>query len=77
MRREKKPYVVMTFHTTEEAIAMETYGQKQGVKGRLIPVPGEISAGCGLCWRMEPETFGLFEERLKQVPHETIVEIRM
>lgn len=23
--------------------------------GRLIPVPGKISAGCGMCWMAEPE----------------------
>ena len=28
---------------------------KRGVPGRLIPVPREITAGCGLAWKAEAE----------------------
>lgn len=31
-------------------MAMEKACRKKGVPGRLIPVPREISAGCGLAW---------------------------
>ena len=57
MRREKKDYVVVTFRTTAEAMAMEQYCAAHGIRGRLIPVPGEISAGCGICWRMTAEDY--------------------
>ena len=46
-RREK---LVITFHTTTAAVAMEFCCREAGLKGRLIPVPGTISAGCGLAW---------------------------
>jgi len=26
-----------------------------GIFGRLIPLPSEISAGCGLSWKTKPE----------------------
>lgn len=50
--REKEKKVVVTFRTTSEAIAMETRCLEEKVPGRLIPVPREISAGCGLSWAM-------------------------
>lgn len=50
MPREKTFKRVYTFHTTTDAMAFENYCRGKGVPGRLIPVPGEISAGCGMCW---------------------------
>lgn len=48
--REKELKLVITFHTTAEAIAMEQACKNHRISGRLIPVPREISAGCGLAW---------------------------
>lgn len=62
--REKKPYMVITFHTTMEAIGVEKYCREHKIPGRLVPVPREISASCGLCWRMNPEEYGEFKEQL-------------
>lgn len=75
--REKKDYVVITFHTTAEAMAMEKYCAKQAVRGRLIPVPGEISAGCGIAWRMTEEDYLSSKDRLPQTEYDRIVKIRM
>lgn len=50
--RKKERRLVITFHTTAEAIAMETICRNEGIPGRLIPVPRQISAGCGLSWSM-------------------------
>lgn len=41
---------VITFHTTTDAMAMEQICRENHADGRLIPVPGSISAGCGLAW---------------------------
>ena len=46
----KHQRVVFTFHTTTDAMAMESYCLSHDVAGRLIPVPSAISAGCGMCW---------------------------
>lgn len=51
MRREKRPSLVVTFPTTAAAMAAEALCAKNGLPGRMIPVPGEISAGCGLAWK--------------------------
>ena len=42
--------LVITFHTTADAMAMEKVCKEQNVPGRIIPVPRAISAGCGLAW---------------------------
>ena len=48
--RKKELKLVVTFHTTADAMAMEKLCREQQVPGRLIPVPRAISAGCGLAW---------------------------
>lgn len=56
--REKKPALIITFSTTTDAMGMEQFCGRSGLPGRLIPVPREISAGCGLAWKapVEAET---------------------
>ena len=48
--RKKELKLVVTFHTTTDAMAMEKACKEGGAPGRLIPVPRAISAGCGLSW---------------------------
>lgn len=48
--RKKELKLVVTFHTTADAMAMEKVCGEKRVPGRLIPVPRSISAGCGLAW---------------------------
>lgn len=52
--RQKEWKLVITFHTTADAIAFEKACKKHGKPGRMIPVPREISAGCGLAWATMP-----------------------
>ena len=49
--KEKVLTTVVTFETTTQAIAMERECNKNKFTGRLIPVPREISASCGLAWK--------------------------
>ncbi|MEY8433206.1 DUF3343 domain-containing protein [Lachnospiraceae bacterium 48-42] len=48
--RKKELKLVVTFHTTADAMAMEKACKENHVPGRIIPVPRSISAGCGLSW---------------------------
>ena len=48
--RKKELKLVVTFHTTADAMAMEKTCKEKNAPGRLIPVPRVISAGCGLAW---------------------------
>lgn len=52
---QKKPKVIFTLHTTTDAMAMEGLCKAQGLGGRMIPVPGAITADCGLAWCAEPQ----------------------
>lgn len=62
--RVKKTYIVLSFHTTLEAMEWEKQCLAAEIPGRLIPLPREISAGCGLAWRMLPEEFEQWQHRL-------------
>ena len=53
--REKKDTLVVTFHTTTQAMAAEKFCLEHNLPGRIIPVPREITAGCGLSWKAAPE----------------------
>lgn len=58
--------MIITFHTTAEAIAVEAASAEEGIPGRLIPVPRQLSAGCGLSWSMPPEWGSRVEDWLKE-----------
>ncbi len=47
--------MIITFDTTAQAMAAEKYFNAHACPGRLIPVPREITAGCGLAWKAAPE----------------------
>ena len=51
----KQERVVFTFYTTTDAMAMESLCKEKNLGGRMIPVPGEITADCGLAWCAEPQ----------------------
>ena len=69
--RIKKTYVVLSFHTTLEAMEWERQCAECGVPGRIIPLPREISAGCGLAWRMEPAEYEQKKEQIHTFGIET------
>lgn len=52
--RKKELKLVITFHTTADAIAFEKACKENQIPGRMIPVPRELSAGCGLAWCADP-----------------------
>lgn len=62
--RVKVDSLVITFPTTASAMACEELCGKKGLPGRMIPVPGQISAGCGLAWKVSPADRPVFELEL-------------
>ena len=64
--REKRRRVIITFSTTTAAMAMEKLCMKSGAPGRLIPVPREITAGCGMAWAAPPESRELLLQRMEE-----------
>lgn len=68
--RKKELKLVITFHTTADAMAMEKACKAKDSPGRLIPVPRAISAGCGLAWCAELEN----REQLLEVMQDVGIE---
>lgn len=64
--RKKELRLVITFNTTTEAIAMESSCKENNIPGRIIPVPTQISAGCGLSWSMPPEWTQKIKDYMKE-----------
>ena len=54
MMRRRRPTLVIAFSSTEQALAAEAMFTQSGLPGRMIPIPSQISAGCGLAWKAEP-----------------------
>ena len=78
MFREKRQRVLVTFPTTQ-AMKMEEAARLGGLEGRLIPVPVQISAGCGMAWisPLEKREEVLACIRRAKVETEEIYEMRL
>ena len=50
-RKTTEPCVLVTFHTTAEAMQTEMVCKEAGVEGRLISAPRALTADCGIAWR--------------------------
>ncbi|WP_346674604.1 DUF3343 domain-containing protein [Enorma phocaeensis] len=55
MLHAKAPALVISFASAVDAMQVEKNCRAEGLPGRLIPVPREITAGCGLAWKAAPE----------------------
>lgn len=73
--RNKRTYQVLSFRTTAEAMAWEKHCLAAGIPGRLIPLPREISAGCGLAWRMLPEDWVAWQEKLERSAFDAVTSV--
>ena len=65
--RKKENRLIVTFHTTADAMAMEKACKENKISGRLIPVPRVITAGCGLSWCTQLEELENVKEVLEKV----------
>ncbi len=79
MARVKKAYKIITFGTTTAAMAMESFCLEHNLPGRLIPVPQEVSSGCGVAWRVPAEEYLLLEEKrsLMNFVWEQVIDLMM
>lgn len=75
--RKKEWKLVVTFHTTADAIAFEKACKEKNMEGRMIPVPRELSAGCGLAWCAPVSERASVEALLKEqgIAQEEIAEL--
>jgi hypothetical protein len=62
---EKRLRLVISFHTTAAAMAVERLCKAQGLEGRLISVPRCITSDCGIAWSAPPELQETLQLRLE------------
>ncbi len=77
--RKKQKKIVFAFASTAIAMKMEKTMKEAGAPGRLIPVPKEITAGCGLAYIAEPEEKEQLEAIMKEndITAEIVVELML
>lgn len=63
---KKELHLIITFRDTVMAIRMEKAMKEAGLPGRIIPLPGTISAGCGLCFMAPLEARAALEQEMKR-----------
>lgn len=75
--RAKKPYVILTFDTTHAAMAVEKECMEKGIPGRIIPLPREISAGCGLSFRIPEAEYVTYQEEYERMQYKEAVRLML
>jgi hypothetical protein len=66
MNRVKRPKLVIAFNTTTQALAFDDVCKL----GRLIPLPSEVKAGCGIAYCANLE----FENEIDKILTENKIE---
>lgn len=47
--------LIITFNTTTDVLRAEKLFKENNIFGKIISIPSEISAGCGLTWESKIE----------------------
>ena len=71
----KRVYHLITFQNTTNAMLFERKAKAEQVKGRLIPLPKQISAGCGLAFSFEDQEACKALLEKYHIEYETICEV--
>ncbi len=56
-------WLVIAFGSTTAALQMERLANKARIPGKLIPIPRQLSATCGMAFRAEPQ----YQQQLEQL----------
>ena len=67
--------LIITFRCTTDAIAMEKSCKATGAPGRLIPVPREVTAGCGLSFSAPIEEKEQIYNLIQQLQYQQVLEL--
>lgn len=65
-RLGKSLKLVITFDNPTHAFAFESACKKGNIAGRLLPVPVELTGGCGIGWTSKIEDKYIVEDFIKQ-----------
>lgn len=69
--RKKQLRLIVTFYTTTAAMAMEKVCAEKDIAGRLIPVPRDITSGCGMAWSAPSEARDIIERAAREAGIDT------
>lgn len=64
--RPRSLRLVVTFHTTAEAMATEQLCRRENLPGKLISVPRSLTSDCGIAWSSPADLRETLETRLQQ-----------
>lgn len=68
-------YYIITFNSTHHAIASEQRLQSAGLAVRIIPVPTQVTADCGLALRFSAEDFPGIHSLMENIPGTTFYNV--
>ena len=76
---KKKLKLIVTFHTSSEAMATEKACKDEGIIGQLISAHRELTADCGISYAAEVGDKDRIEELLnsKKIEYDRMVEIEV
>lgn len=46
---------IVLFHSAAAAMQLQATAERRGLAGRIIPVPRQLAAGCGMAWMAPAE----------------------
>lgn len=74
-----KDLLIIAFSETTMALYMERCGKEEGKSGRIIPLPKQMAAGCGLAWATPEREREPWEVWMKAhgIVWETMAEVRL
>ena len=70
-------YGIITFNSTHHAIASEKHLLAAGFRVRIIPVPTQVTADCGLAIRFPLESFETIHPHLHDIDDARWYEVRV
>lgn len=65
---------IVTFDGTSQAIRAERLLMEAGLRIRVMPLPGQINVGCGICLRVDPDQI---DEAVRRLLDDGIRDIRV
>ncbi|WP_162007988.1 DUF3343 domain-containing protein [Heliorestis convoluta] len=60
----KKEYPLLTFQSTQEAMAAEKLFEQESIVCLIVPTPRELSEGCGLSLRIDGQSIPKAMEKI-------------
>lgn len=60
--------VIITFDAITDALTFEALAATKGLRGRLAPIPHNLSAGCGIAWLTDTKDYENAAQLLKKQP---------